>query len=194
MIAIFDDFLPSDQFQEITKAASVLNLWKSISSDKFPMAFWFLTFYENYQPTVNFDIIDKKIYNAALSIESFVRKKYEYVPEIYSMGILNQKMPYFMKPHYDVPGSLVENNYIALYNISNDWQDGWGGESVFAIDDNNIKERINPKPNRLIVYSIDERHQIYPILPSSNDNFRRILRISFIDQHNLENSYCVMRE
>lgn len=200
MFCVIDDFLPLDDFREfslISKKASSSNWGTRRPYSDSPN--WTHHIYKSDYDDLSTETSKRfgsKLWNIACLIENRMKQDIDDLPPIFSLGFLFSKHPYVIRPHFDNiykhqnfnSPSIVADSYSAFYYGHDSWDPSWGGILGFhkSMDvDKNKSEgfdsdncfSIEPKPNRLVFYSLDTIHSVTPIV--NKHVIRQTLKMSF---------------
>jgi hypothetical protein len=201
MFKVIDNFLsPSDfaLFSKLTQKAST-SFWGTLRT-RSESPDWIHTLFKSEHPDIESETSKRfgsHIWDVASSIESKIKDDVELLPPLFSLSYLFSKQSYFIKPHFDNiyrqdpryrKPEYCADSYSAFLYGHESWNTEWGGilgfHKNFYVDygkrnnfDKDNYVPIEPIPNRLIYYSLDEVHSVTPIIP---DNVvRKTLKISF---------------
>ncbi len=80
-----------------------------------------------------------------------------------------------VRKHLDgaLGGNSLSKSFTSLLYAHEQWEDTWGGE-VYIADQSYL-----PKPNRLVIYSRDNPHGVNPIHHKNDDYYRLFLGVSW---------------
>lgn len=183
----FDNFLPQELFYELNKRM----LWRFGSTRRWDhateihetQAVRFRTKTDNHDYTEAACILGAMVPNCVNHIRNHLITNLQFQePEAHYIWFQYMNMKQTVGKHLDG----ISRNRKAyqcfrgfLYTHS-EWEDNWGGELCIGPNEND-EEAINilPKPNRLIVYSVDQTHWVKPVRHGRSDYQRMFLGTSW---------------
>ena len=177
--AIIDNFLPSKTFDRLKESLQNLDLLKE--KEKFATPIERKTIFTNHnigEPAL--DLIEllgshdvKRLFEGAFGANL----------KILSMGETKNfsgLSPFHLTDKGGFLGSHIDHSSIdnyskrhicnSIYYASDDWQDGWGGETqLFSKHGISAITRVEPRPNRLLlfIHSANSFHGVTPYNPTS---------------------------
>jgi len=200
MFVVIDNFLSTDDFESFSniinkESTNQWNVTKLKSSSpnwtkflyKSEIADLYAEFDKKYGPSIS---------KVATLIESEIKKHVSDLPALFSAGFMYSKYPYVIKPHFDniyvdrnfLKQEFVTDSYSAFLYGHKTWDRDWGGtlgfHKEFYIDcgksndfDKDNYYSIDPIPNRLVFYSLNEIHSVTPIV--NTEIIRQTFKMSF---------------
>jgi len=200
MFVVIDNFLSAEDFDSFSTIINKesTNQW-NVRKLNPSSPNWTKYLYKSDYEDINAEF-DKKygpgISKISLLIESKIREHVDVLPALFSAGFMYSKYPYVIKPHFDniytdpnfIKPEFVTDSYSAFLYGHKTWDKDWGGilgfHKDFFIDRGKSNEfdkdnyyPIDPVPNRLVFYSLDEIHSVTPII--NKNVIRQTFKMSF---------------
>jgi hypothetical protein len=190
VIACQDNFLSTDKFQELNTC--ILNRFNTTLREH---TIWCSETYpgkpiqlavKQLPIRTRFELIEdytRLEFLLGLTIVSITKSIQEYIinhlqvknPKPSSVWFQYMHYKQLVEKHLDgaIGGKSLNKSFTSLLYAHTQWEDTWGGE--VDIEDQSYL----PKPNRLIVYSRDNKHGVSPILHKNDDYYRLFLGVSW---------------
>jgi len=200
MYRIIDNFLSDSDFNlfSIVTKKIAKNKWGTNTS-RHNDPHWYNCIFtsevDNIQNAVS-KRFSSHVWDVAEAVNNKMQEEIHALPSLFSLGYLFSNHTYRVKPHYDNiykncklnDPSYVADSYSAFLYGHSEWDPNWGGilgfHKNFFVDmgksENFDKDNyfpIEPKPNRLVYYSLNEFHSVTPI--TKTDVIRQTLKMSF---------------
>jgi|TARA_R110000822_G_C15021631_1_gene463168 hypothetical protein len=128
-------------------------------------------------PTVDFG---KHMGSVVSKIKDVIGGWYTNIPDIYSVTYAYSKQGFEVDPHIDSNSSIVteealSKTYKAFLFGHTVWED-WGGKLGFSSGE---YAEYMPLPNRLIVFSLDERYWVTQVTTKADEATRMFMSVRF---------------
>lgn len=188
MYRIIDNFLPEQDFVLFSKIADRCKVYKAGQTLKIPHN-WFNFIFVSEHIDVKSEIdvrFNPCISDVAEKIQSQISTEVNDLPPLFSLGYMYNTYPYQVGLHFDniytdkrfVKQEYVTDSYSAFLYGHDYWNPEWGGFLTFHDKEGNSYP-IEPKPNRLVYYSLDEVHSVTPINQNAEGIIRKTFKTSF---------------
>ena len=188
MYRVIDNFLLTEDFLLFSKIADRSKSYRVGRSLQTPFN-WF-----NYIFVSEYADVESEInvrFNTCISsvlekIQIQIASEVNDLPPLFSFGYMYNTYPYQVNKHFDniyvdkkfVKQEYVTDSYSAFLYGHDYWNPEWGGFLTFY-DEQGQPYSIEPKPNRLVFYSLDEMHSVTQIDKSAQDVVRKTFKSSY---------------